>query len=187
MNPLEGNKSMYDDFEIWQKCFEAAKKNNDARLHVQTIAMSMFLCRQCGRCCAKQKRITVRRSEYNVILNDHGQHLAIYFKFDPSTREYYLDGPCPFLKYDEGRSRCSIHMSRPMVCHTYPFLSGNLMQSAKDMEGDGIVLITDPCPASLISAYKASLFVEVKIMEEDGKLDQNISQAFQDELKSLQG
>ncbi|MBI5866506.1 MAG: YkgJ family cysteine cluster protein [Planctomycetes bacterium] len=93
-----------------------------------------FKCTQCGNCCGGAPG-------YVWVTPDEIRQIALHVGMDPAefesrhtravgSRRSLLEianGDCEFLeRLSDGKSRCTIHASRPLQCRTWPFWESNV-------------------------------------------------------------
>jgi Fe-S-cluster containining protein len=97
-----------------------------------------FTCTQCGNCCTGPTGyVKFTDKEAAAMAKDLGITLDVFMstythdtEAGTSLKEDYKRGygyDCVFLTRDEqGKSGCSVYLSRPAQCRTWPFWAGNL-------------------------------------------------------------
>jgi Fe-S-cluster containining protein len=110
------------------------------KLHDELFAG--YDCCQCNNCC-RIYAVALRVDEAESIAEYLGMSTRAFadeYLFQTSSGGYGIDGPCPFLRAEDGK--CVIHECKPTVCRNYPHTNqpdrmGSLLN---------IISLTEECP-----------------------------------------
>jgi len=91
------------------------------KLFISWKEVESWKCISCGMCCHSYD-IILEKNEYKKMCKMFGNEIFNYNKY---PIKYFLkrrtNGSCIFQNTSEGKSKCNIHLIKPIICKIFPF------------------------------------------------------------------